>query len=90
MQFKSPRPTRVIASLAVVIAIIFPLWPLNATPTVAYPGAALTTVGRVPKAPIGHRQPRAADLLPYVRPNEGAIIQSDRDIDRMINICRGC
>jgi hypothetical protein len=41
----------------------------------------------VPQAPVGHRQPRAGDV-----PNEGTITRSESDVelDRKLNICRGC
>jgi len=41
----------------------------------------------IPHAPVGHRQPRAGDV-----PNEGTITRSETDVelDRKLNICRGC
>ena len=41
----------------------------------------------IPQAPVGHRQPRAGDV-----PNEGTITRSETDVelDRKLNICRGC
>ena len=41
----------------------------------------------IPQAPVGHRQPRAGDV-----PNEGTITRSEADVelDRKLNICRGC
>ena len=46
----------------------------------------------IPKAPIGHRQPRAADL-PTAMPRDASdewLDRVNRDIDRKLNICRGC
>ena len=52
------------------------------------PGPPLT----VPQAPVGHRQPRAADL-----PSESQRAatqtersQRDRELDKIMQICRGC
>jgi hypothetical protein len=41
----------------------------------------------IPQAPVGHRQPRAGDV-----PNEGTITRSEADVEleRKLNICRGC
>jgi hypothetical protein len=45
----------------------------------------------VPQAPVGHRQPRAAEL-PARSPTEEDrwLNQVNRDIDRKLQICRGC
>jgi hypothetical protein len=66
-------------------------------------GAALSSVAlaesdRTPRAdpqvrlqaPIGHRQPRAADLPPNLERNEGARTPGQRAFDSELNICRGC
>ena len=46
----------------------------------------------VPEAPVGHRQPRA-DQVPsednLMNPND-PINRENADIDRLLNICRGC
>ena len=50
------------------------------------------TAGQAPRqlqAPVGHRQPTAKDV-PQRDVNEGAPAPGDRDIDRRLNICRGC
>jgi hypothetical protein len=40
-------------------------------------------------APVGHRQPRAADIRPSVSPQ--TLDQEDIDVDRKIRgVCRGC
>lgn len=41
-------------------------------------------------APIGHRQPMASDLPQNVLHEEGTTGQNERDIDKKLNICRGC
>lgn len=42
------------------------------------------------EAPIGHRQPRTADLPPSVARDEGARTPGQRAFDRELEICRGC
>jgi len=42
-------------------------------------------------APVGHRQPRAADVPASRPPSRQTLDQEDADVDRKIsNICRGC
>lgn len=44
-----------------------------------------------PQAPIGHRQPRAADLPPRTQTEEDVWMNRiNRDLDRKLQICRGC
>ena len=47
----------------------------------------------IPQAPIGHRQPRAADV-PKETPSDAAEIRqerkSERKLDRALQFCRGC
>jgi len=47
----------------------------------------------IPQAPIGHRQPRAADL-PKETPKEAAELRRERQkeqkLDRGLQLCRGC
>jgi hypothetical protein len=47
----------------------------------------------LPQAPIGHRQPRAADL-PRETPKEATEMRqerkSERKLDRSLELCRGC
>jgi hypothetical protein len=51
--------------------------------------AAGETATRPWSAPVGHRQPRAADIAPSVSPQP--LDQEDIDVDRKIRgICRGC
>jgi hypothetical protein len=44
-----------------------------------------------PQAPVGHRQPRAAEL-PAISPTaeDRWLNEINRDIDRKLQICRGC
>jgi hypothetical protein len=50
------------------------------------------TLGTVPEAPIGHRQPRPGDLPPESGKDDPSRIDAqDRALDRMIKgICKGC
>jgi hypothetical protein len=42
-------------------------------------------------APIGHRQPRAADLPPSISAAQPALDPEDAEVDRKIRgVCRGC
>lgn len=45
----------------------------------------------LPPAPVGHRQPRAADI-PAMSPTEEDrwLNEVNRDTDRKLQICRGC
>lgn len=42
------------------------------------------------EAPIGHRQPTTEGLPQGVLGNEGAVTQNQRNLDKQLNICRGC
>jgi hypothetical protein len=53
----------------------------------AQPGQAASGV---PEAPIGHRQPNAQDVPSNVLRSEDALIGGDTDLDKKLNICRGC
>jgi hypothetical protein len=50
--------------------------------------------GRIPEAPVGHRQPRPQDLPPRVLREEGGTnrggINADRQLDQELQICKGC
>lgn len=90
--------TRFKFSIAIAFLASVSSTPLLAQPVVRDPGAIVQTyasaeqgaapVGsRVWPAPIGHRQPRATDIVGIA----GNIDRSDDAIiDRRINICRGC
>jgi hypothetical protein len=46
----------------------------------------------VQQAPVGHRQPKASDLPPESRGTATNTERSqlDRDLDKILEICRGC
>ena len=46
----------------------------------------------IPQAPVGHRQPRAADLPRDVPPDPSdlRLQQENRKLDRDLRLCRGC
>ena len=47
----------------------------------------------LPQAPIGHRQPRAADLPPETAKEASEIRherRQERKLDRSLQLCRGC
>jgi len=50
--------------------------------------------GRIPEAPVGHRQPRPQDLPPSVLRDEGGAnrggVNADRQLDQELQICKGC
>jgi hypothetical protein len=51
--------------------------------------------GRIPEAPVGHRQPRPQDLPPSIRRDEGGGassggVNADRQLDQELQICKGC
>jgi hypothetical protein len=53
------------------------------------PGRETTT--RPWSAPVGHRQPRAADVPASISASQEILDQEDANVDRKIgNVCRGC
>ncbi|HEY1542512.1 MAG TPA: hypothetical protein VGG01_08890 [Xanthobacteraceae bacterium] len=66
------------------------------TPTSPRTSAPAATTGAAPsepaaQAPIGHRQPRAnAEAGPGGGINFAPVSPYDQEIDRNLNICRGC
>jgi hypothetical protein len=49
------------------------------------------TTTRPWSAPVGHRQPRAADVPTSTSASEQTLDQEDANVDRKIsNVCRGC
>ena len=50
-------------------------------------GAALPMLDVVWSAPVGHRQPRAQEIPPGIDLSPSRV---DRDLDRSLQICRGC
>jgi|HubBroStandDraft_1064217.scaffolds.fasta_scaffold1108855_1 hypothetical protein len=61
------------------------------TPHTLAPSATTGAASSAPamRAPVGHRQPRAADA-PSSETNGPAVSPYDQQIDRDLNICRGC
>ena len=54
-------------------------------------GAGRETATRPWSAPVGHRQPRAADVPASASASQQILDQEDADVDRKIsNVCRGC
>jgi hypothetical protein len=54
-------------------------------------GAGHETSTRPWSAPLGHRQPRAADVPPSTSASQQILDQEDANVDRKIrNVCRGC
>jgi hypothetical protein len=59
-----------------------------ATPVLA---AGRETATRPWSAPVGHRQPRPADIPASASPSQQTLDQEDAYVDRKIsNVCRGC
>jgi hypothetical protein len=56
------------------------------------PSSPSPAADNVPAAPVGHRQPRPADLPSETGKNDPSRIDpQDRELDRTIkNICKGC
>jgi hypothetical protein len=53
--------------------------------------AADETATRPWSAPVGHRQPRAADVPTSTSASRQTLDQEDANVDRKIsNVCRGC
>jgi hypothetical protein len=53
--------------------------------------AAGETTTRPWSAPVGHRQPRAADVPTSTSASQQTLDQEDANVDRKIsNVCRGC
>ena len=87
---------RAIAIFAVVASMAAVWVEANAQPSPsppaspqASPATAPTTepARALPQAPVGHRQPRGTDV-----PRQGDVTrnESDVELDRKLNICRGC
>jgi hypothetical protein len=62
---------------------------LGIAPRASQRGSETTT--RPWSAPVGHRQPRAADVPASASVSQHSLDQEDADIDRKIrSVCRGC
>ena len=55
-------------------------------------GSAVHEEPSVPPAPVGHRQPQASELPANAArdPSDEWLDRINRDIDRKLQICRGC
>ena len=92
-------PPRTAAFVALTLsALLIPAAALavDAPRTTAEP-TTTGSAGGIPPAPVGHRQPRAADVPDESRADSSIARGSDvwinginRDIDRRLFICRGC
>ena len=88
------RKTAIVAVLTVVASMGLGM-PTAVTQTAPAPDPQArqslpppSTTGRAqPQAPVGHRQPRAADVP---RQGEITIGPDEIDLDRKLQICRGC
>jgi hypothetical protein len=90
------RMTRFVAALAVLIMAGTGLANAGSAQTnprgtsaQVNPPPASDTQGRM-QAPVGHRQPRPADLPAGIARDEGARTPEQRALDRTLQICRGC
>lgn len=89
----------VVAALSFAHSAIAQNNPPGATPQ-ANPAASGTTTGsapstapgRVPPAPVGHRQPRAADVPSATdkSPADAHVEKLQDEGNKKLNICRGC
>jgi hypothetical protein len=59
------------------------------TPSATTGAAPSVLAGPAMQAPIGHRQPRAANI-PSGEANGAPVSPYDQQIDRNLDICRGC
>ncbi|MEZ5765009.1 MAG: hypothetical protein R3D69_12690 [Xanthobacteraceae bacterium] len=92
---------KLIAVSAVVVALLFAGSAIAqsnppATTPQANPAATGTTTGSapgsVPQAPVGHRQPRAADVPAATdkSPADAHVEKLQDEGNKKLNICRGC
>ena len=75
------------AGLAVILSAAL------ASPVVQLPRAYASneTMTRPWSAPVGHRQPRLADIPASISASQQIIDQEDANVDRKISgVCRGC
>jgi hypothetical protein len=85
-------------SPALVTALLLPVSLFYATAVVALDDRTSGSTGdravassKIPQAPVGHRQPTAADVAkeqPAMSDEERN--KRDRELDKRLQICRGC
>jgi len=64
---------------------------MASAPSIPSSKRGLETTTRPWSAPVGHRQPRAADVPPSTSVSQHILDQEDANVDRKIrNVCRGC
>jgi hypothetical protein len=64
---------------------------MASAPSVRLSTAGSETLTRPWSAPVGHRQPRAADVPASTSASQQILDQEDANIDRIIrSVCRGC
>jgi hypothetical protein len=64
--------------------------PKQAAPAVPQTNGQGYRAGEVPEAPIGHLQPKAADLPSDVRDAGAKPTPAQEEYDKRLRICRGC
>ncbi len=76
--------------LAAVLAALLVQSALHASSATAHP-AGTQLLPKPWPAPVGHRQPRAADLIELTPGLSDSLDQENASVDRKIQgICRGC
>ena len=64
---------------------------MASAPSVPSSKRGLETTTRPWSAPVGHRQPRAADIHTSTSVSQQSLDEEDANVDRKIkNVCRGC
>jgi hypothetical protein len=79
----------VVASLLLPMVVVVSAAAAQDKPATDRPGAQ----SNVPSAPVGHRQPTAADVAKgetKADPVDPAIEKRERELNRKLQICRGC
>jgi hypothetical protein len=97
MSAKHPFRLRLLALVLVLAPVMAGAGAQEARPLKRSAEDRAETSGRgqptkVPDAPVGHRQPRAADIPANLPKDELAqlIDRINRTLDRRLQICRGC
>lgn len=95
-------PNRALSAAAALVVFSALLSPANATAAANLSGGSISAAkNRAPivltsrspwLAPVGHRQPRRADVPQHEAGSAGELQQRqvDRELDRKLIICRGC
>ena len=76
--------------LVALAAVLFVLPAAHASSAIAHPSGTQLLSKPWP-APVGHRQPRAADVIELAPGSPDSLDQENAGIDRKIQgVCRGC